>query len=283
VSVRRRELLQGSVLAMAGASAAAWPARARAQAPAKEKPAAGRPPARPEVYELRAYRLQIGAQPKIVGDFLAEVYLPLLNRLGASPVGAFTVTFGPEMPTIYVLAPFASLAAYGEAKDRLTEELHRQQGAAALSYLRAPGSSPAYLGVDSQLLVAFDSFPRLEVPAAAAKKEPRIFELRTYRSPGELAHARKMEMFTPRLGELDIFRRAGLQPVLFARTLVGPRLPSFSYMLTFPDLAAREAAWKRFREDPAWLKLKATPGYTDADVMANISDLVLAPTAYSQI
>jgi hypothetical protein len=54
-------------------------------------------------------------------------------------------------------------------------------------------------------------------------------------------------------------------------------------MLTFPDLAGREAAWKRFREDPDWAKLKATPGYTDAEIMANISDFILTPTPYSQV
>jgi hypothetical protein len=137
--------------------------------------------------------------------------------------------------------------------------------------------------MESQLLLAFDSFPRLEVPAAAAKKEARIFELRTYENPSELGHAKKVDMFGPKLGELAIFRKTGLQPVLFARSLIGPRQPNFSYMLTFPDLAAREAAWKRFREDPDWLKLKSTPGYADADIMANITDLILTPTPYSQV
>jgi len=54
-------------------------------------------------------------------------------------------------------------------------------------------------------------------------------------------------------------------------------------MLTFPDLAAREKAWTTFRADPEWTKLKATPGFSDAEIMSNISDLVLRPTAYSQI
>jgi hypothetical protein len=92
-----------------------------------------------------------------------------------------------------------------------------------------------------------------------------------------------MEMFSPRMGELAIFRRVGLAPVLFANTVFGPRQPSFSYMLTFADLTARDAAWKRFRDDPDWQKLRATPGYTDADMMWNITDLVLTPTPYSQI
>jgi hypothetical protein len=55
------------------------------------------------------------------------------------------------------------------------------------------------------------------------------------------------------------------------------------YMLTFPDLAAREKAWAAFRADPEWQKLKATPGYTDAEIMSNVSDLVLRPAPYSQI
>jgi hypothetical protein len=91
-----------------------------------------------------------------------------------------------------------------------------------------------------------------------------------------------MEMFT-KLGETAIFRRTGLQPVFFGRALVGPRLPSFTYMVAFPDLAAREKAWATFRADPEWLKLKATPGYADGDVLSNITNLLLRPAGYSMI
>ena len=73
--------------------------------------------------------------------------------------------------------------------------------------------------------------PRLELPPETAKREPRIFELRVYETPSELGQSRKIEMFGPKLGELAIFRRVGLRPVLFASSVVGPRQPSFSYML----------------------------------------------------
>ena len=79
------------------------------------------------------------------------------------------------------------------------------------------------------------------------------------------------------------FRRCGLTPVFFARNVIGARLPALTYMLTFPDMAAREKAWATFRADPAWQKLRATPGYTDADVVSNISDVLLRPAGHSQI
>jgi hypothetical protein len=282
--LHRRRLLESSLaLGVGSALAAAGAARAHAQT----KPAAGKPAAggKPEYYELRAYHLRLGAQPKQAHDFFGEVYLPLLNRLGVQPVGAFNVTFGPEIPTIYLLLPHASLAAFEAVRARAADELPRLAAKSPLAqaFLAGVGAQAPYVRMESQLLRAFDSLPRLELPPTSAKREPRIFELRVYETAGELAHQKKMEMFTPRMGELAIFRRVGLRPVFFAAAVVGPRQPSFTYMLAFPDLAGREAAWKAFREDPEWQKLKATPGYTDADVMSNIHDLVLTPTPYSQI
>jgi hypothetical protein len=86
-----------------------------------------------------------------------------------------------------------------------------------------------------------------------------------------------------RMGETDIFRRAGLTPVLFAETVIGPRLPSLTYLLSFSDFAAREKAWAAFRADADWQKLRATPGYTDAEIVSNITDLLLRRAPYSQI
>ena len=54
----------------------------------------------------------------------------------------------------------------------------------------------------------------------------------------------KLQMFGE-LGELAIFRRTGLRPVFFGDNVIGDRLPSFTYMLTFDDMAAREKNWAR--------------------------------------
>jgi hypothetical protein len=268
--MQRRKFLSG--LGVAGATGVVGrAAAARAAA------------ARPMYYELRSFQLRVGSQVKPMNDYLGEVLVPLLNKLGVQPVGAFQLTFGPQMPTLYLLSSYESLAQYEKVLGRIAEELPRQKSPAAQAILGALGTQPPYTRTDNQLLRAFDSMPRLELPPTTAKREPRIFELRVYETPSELGQSRKMEMFTPKMGELAIFRRVGLRPVFFASSVVGPRQPGFSYMLSFPDLAAREEAWKRFRDDPEWQKLKVTPGYTDADIMSNITDYILTPTPYSQI
>ena len=91
------------------------------------------------------------------------------------------------------------------------------------------------------MLAAFPKFPRVVVPAATATKGPRLFELRTYESPGEKAHLAKVRMFSE-LGEIEIFKRVGLTPVFFSRTVAGPRMPNLVYMLVYDNMAGREKA-----------------------------------------
>ena len=54
-------------------------------------------------------------------------------------------------------------------------------------------------------------------------------------------------------------------------------------MLTYPDLATREKNWATFVNDPEWKKLSATPGYTDPEIVASITNVLFRPAAYSQI
>ncbi len=84
-------------------------------------------------------------------------------------------------------------------------------------------------------------------------------------------------------GEVAIFRRVGLNPVFFGEMLFGPDMFNITYMLTYPDAAARGKAWGEFGKDAAWKKLRVTPGFTDAEIIANIKSLTLTPTRYSQI
>jgi hypothetical protein len=130
-------------------------------------------------------------------------------------------------------------------------------------------------------MVAFEGMPKLEVPKQAAEKKPRIFELRTYESHSKKANKKKIEMFN--VGEIALFRRTGLAPVFFGETLVGTKLPNLTYLLVFDDMPAHDANWKTFVGHPDWKKLSTTPGYTDPEIVSNISNAFLRPTAYSQI
>jgi hypothetical protein len=49
------------------------------------------------------------------------------------------------------------------------------------------------------------------------------------------------------------------------------------------NMAGREKSWDGFRNDPAWKKLASTPGYSDAEIVSNITTVNLRPAAYSQI
>jgi hypothetical protein len=234
----------------------------------------------PELYMWRQYVLRTGTQPRRLADFLQNAAIPALNRLGHSPIGVFEVTFGLPSPTVFVLTPSSSLESLLAIEAGLERDDVFMK--AADGYLNAPATDPVYVRQEVSLLAAFPNVPKIEVPAATAAKGPRIFELRTYESHNERAHRAKVRMFAE-MGEVDIFRACGLTPVFFARTFAGPRLPSLVYMLVHEDMAGREKSWGNFRTNADWKKLSSTPGYSDAEIVTNITTVFLRPAAYSQI
>ncbi len=240
--------------------------------------AAQRGKAEPEYYEFRKYYLLSRGRRRSLDAFLRDAAIPAWNRHGIEPVGVFNVMYGPNRPTIYVLLPHKSLESFATADERLAADARYQRDGA--TFLDAPLSEPAYVRIESSLMVAFDQMPRLEVPAGAAEGNPRIFELRTYESHSKKKAKKKIEMFNEG-GEIAIFRKTGLGPVFFGETLIGPNLPNLTYMLSFDDMAMRDKRWQAFGSDPDWKKLSADQAY--ADTVSNITDVILRPARYSQI
>jgi hypothetical protein len=236
-------------------------------------------PAAREYYELRQYHLRRGPNQKRFDDYAREAAIPALNRNGIGPVGVFHVMAGPDSPTAWVLIPHQTIESFATATDRMRADAEYQKTGA--EFINTPASDPTYVRVESSLMVAFEGMPKLEVPAAAKEKQPRIFELRIYESHSKKANKTKIKMFNE--GEIAIFRRAGLAPVFFGETIIGSRLPNLTYMLTFENMAARDRNWGVFGADPDWKKLSTTPGYTDPEIVSNISNLFLRPAPYSQI
>ncbi|MDB6017582.1 MAG: family containing protein [Pedosphaera sp.] len=232
-----------------------------------------------EFYELRLYHLRRGPKQKLFDDFYRNAAIPAMSRAGIGPVGVFSVMIGPDSPTMYVLIPHASLASFGTSNDRVRSDPdYQKQG---VEFINAPASDPAYVRVESSLLAAFAAVPKLEVPLPPAENKSRIFELRTYESHSKQANKKKIEMFNT--GEIAIFRRVGLQPVFFGETLIGAQMPNLTYLLAHANLADREKNWSAFGADPEWKRLSHTPGNTDAEIVSNISNIILRPTDYSQI
>lgn len=234
-------------------------------------------PAPRQYIELRRYHLLPGAKQSAFIDFIGSAAIPAMNRAGVGKVGAFTVVYGENAPSLILVLAHPSLDSVVSLRERLaTDATYARDGAAIIG---APLSDPAFVRVDSTLLRAFEAMPALETPALSGTIKPRVYELRTYESHSNRAALNKIRMFNA--GEVPIFRRAGLTPVFFGETIIGANMPSLTYMLAFPDMAARDAAWGKFGQDPAWKTLSADPQYRDN--VSAITDIILQPTVHSQI
>jgi hypothetical protein len=265
--MERRQFLAASVAASAVAVAG--------NVQAQTSPAAsGR-----EYYQIRRYGLQQGPQGKLAESYFSDALIPALGRMGMGPVGAFSLEFGPETPSLFLLIPGSSVQSLAEL------DLHLADDAAFLKaadpFWNATAAAPPFLRVESTLLSAFPGWPKITPPASAAAKSKRIYQLRTYESPSYGDHVRKVEMFHS--GEFEIFLRAGFHLVFFGDTLIGSRMPNLTYMVSFADQAELGAKWDNFRNDPEWKKLSSNPRYASDQIVTNITNLILNPLSCSQV
>jgi hypothetical protein len=231
-----------------------------------------------EFYQIRQYKLE-SPQTKVVQSYFADALIPALTRLGFGPIGAFNADFGQETPTYHLLIPGASAESLVMADLHLAEDAEFLK--AAEPFWSAPATSPAFQRVESSLLIAFEGWPKLTLPAASATKAKRIFQMRTYESPSYRDHVRKVEMFHH--GEFDIFKTAGFSSVFYGDVLVGSRMPCLTYMLSMDSLEVLNEHWAAFSGNPDWKKLSSDPRYAFEPTVSNITNLVLSPLAASQI
>ncbi|MGA2674696.1 MAG: NIPSNAP family protein [Terracidiphilus sp.] len=242
--------------------------------------AAQAPAASPrEYYQIRRYQMRQGPQTKLTESYFGDALIPALTRMGMGPIGAFQADVGDETPAFYVLIPSASVEALAQVSLRLAEDAAFLK--IAEPFWNAPATAPAFERVETSLLLAFAGWPKLTPPPTSATKSKRIFQMRTYESPSDRDHVRKVEMFNN--GEFECFMRAGFHPVFFGDMLIGPRMPSLTYMLSLSSLDELNARWDTFRNDPGWKRLSADPRYSFEPIVSNISNLILSPLAASQI
>ncbi len=240
--------------------------------------AAAAPPKK-SIVELRWLRMRntSGNQMQRTSDFLKNTAVPALQRAGVGPLGFFASVIAPEAPFILALAVFPSVAAMEEARAKEAADAEYARGRDAYN----AGPERGYERLDSSLLRCFDVMPTVEPPPAGSRRPAHIFELRMYESNNSTTLARKIKMFNE--GEAGIFKRLGMQPVFFAETIVGAKMPNLVYMLSYDDLAARDRLWKAFGADPEWQKLRSQPGNSDSEIVSNISNSILRPLPFSAI
>ena len=231
----------------------------------------------PEHYELRAYRVKGGSDTSLLDAYLEKAAIPAWNRLGVKTVGVFTEREAKETPTVYVLIPYSSIESFAGVGARINSDPEYLKAGA--EYLQTPKTNPAFLRIDSWLMLAFAGLPKMDLPAYCKERKPRVFEMRFYESHSELKAINKVEMFNA--GEIETMREVGLGPIFYGQTLIGRDLPHLIYMTSGQDMDAHKKHWDAFRIHPVWKKLQSDPQY--ANNTSKNTSMMLDPKPYSQI
>ena len=216
-------------------------------------------------------------QPQRVADVWKNAFVPALQRAGAGPVGVFGSSIGPESPFLMTVTSYPSLAEYDSIHAKMAADADFRSAYGAFESL--PGRS--YERVENSLLRAFDGMPAVVPPPHDGNRPSKIFEVRMYESNNMSSLARKIKMFNE--GEMAIFQRLGMAPVFFGQTIVGRSMPNLVYMLSYNDMAHREQCWRAFGGDAEWKKLREAPGYSDAEIVSNITNYIVSPLPFSPI
>jgi hypothetical protein len=232
---------------------------------------------RRQYYELRVYTTQNEKQQGEINSYWEKAGIPAYQRAGIGPIGVFTETQDSETNRIYVLIPYGSLGAFEGMAARLAGDAAYQ--AAAAEFMNRSKNDAPYKRFDRSLLLAMKGMPKLALAPSSAEKQPWIFELRTYFSPTEAKGANKIDMFNA--GEIEIMKEVGLNPVFFAGTVAGPKMPSLVYMTSGADMEQYKQKWKAFGPHPLWKKLMADPQYKNN--MSGSESVFLKRTPASQI
>lgn len=107
-----------------------------------------------------------------------------------------------------------------------------------------------------------------------------IYELRIYHAmPGRLpALLARFQNHT-----LQIWKKHGIRQAGFWTTLIGESESNqITYLLAWNSLAEREESWSAFLADSEWIATK-TETEKDGPLVQNISNELLAPTAFSSV
>lgn len=239
-----------------------------------------------DFYELRQYNVKTAEQEKQLLSFLKEAAIPALNRINVGPIGVFLPQEEKPEKSVFPLAdnerPIYAVLRHKSLETMVTmvEKLGDDDEflAAGASLLDATNEEPAYARMQSALMLAFAGMPTVDKPTTVPE---RVFQLRIYESPTIKTGQKKIEMFN--VGEIEIFRKTGLNPVFFGETVIGPRMPNLTYMLGFDSMEQQKAAWKTFVAHPDWKALKSKPEFADKKILSGITNLPLVAAACSQI
>lgn len=232
-----------------------------------------------QYFELKDYRLRNSkaSQNQRLQKFLEQEHLPMTKRVGVANVGYFSQYLGEDGPRLFTLLAYDSLAHMQETRDARAAD--KQWTKAAKEFGSDP--QPAFDRISSRLLRAFDGMKKIEPPPGSDDKPGRLFDLRTYQAETFEDLREKINMFNSE--EIAIFRKTGVNPLLFGETIIGDKMPNLTYIAYYDDMAARDKAWKEFLSHPDWIRIRSKPGWGNDDIVANVGNTHMRPLPFSPI
>jgi heme-degrading monooxygenase HmoA len=79
---------------------------------------------------------------------------------------------------------------------------------------------------------------------------------------------------------MRIMRKYGFEFVAMWESKTEGRT-EFVYLLSWPDVATKEAAWTEFKADEEWKDIKRVTAAEHGELVGEMEDRVLVPTVYS--
>lgn len=228
-----------------------------------------------QVYELRTYTAAPGRGADVVARF-REHTTRIFEKHGMVNVGywvAADAKDGGGEKLIYLLSHKSRDAAKASWKAFSADTEWKEVAK------RTTANGQIVAKVESVFLESAD-FSR-PMDAGNGKGAARVFELRTY-----TAAEGKLAGLDTRFREhtIGIFTRHGMTNLGYfhptdaekgaGRTLL--------YFLAYPSREAAAAAWKGFREDPEWTKVR-TASEQNGKLTAKVESVYLTPTDFSRL
>ena len=237
-------------------------------------------PPKGDFYQIKVYHLKSAEQLPMMDNYLKNAYLPALHKAGVKNIGVFKPIANDTATDklVYVFIPFSSQDKWINTTEKLGKDAAYMS--ASKSFMEAAPDHAPYERMESILLEAFLGQPHLLLPAA--KNAERVFELRSYESPTENLHKKKMAMFNTG-GEIPLFNQLGFNPVFYGKVISGSHMPNFMYMPIFESVEQRNVQWKKFGDDPVWKDISNRPENENKVSVSHIDSILMNAADYSDI
>ena len=216
-------------------------------------------PAR-DYYLIQVYHCTTSKQIENIDAFLKNTFLPYLHQNGIEKVGVFAPVDNDTATDkrLYVWVPFKNIQKLDELDQKI--EALDPMGTDAIIHLENADGSLPYTRIEKIITRAFKFQPQYVTKSTLTKSSSRVYEYRSYESPTEAMHLKKVHMFNEG-GEVTLFESLNFNAIFYSKVIAGSSMPNLIYMTSFNNMEDRDAHWKSFEEAPLWKKISAAPEY----------------------